>query len=212
MEPIVDPELERYAEEHTSPAPELLERLEKETRESVASPQMLTGRAEGQFLRLLVGLLGARRIIEVGMYTGYSALMMASALPEDGELITCDVDPKAEAVARRYFAESPHGRKIRVRMGPALETLATLEGPFDLAFVDADKQNYPGYYERLMELVRPEGLIVVDNVLWSGDVLDPKDDEARAIHTLNERVLADPRVEQVLTTIRDGVLVIRRLP
>lgn len=210
MKPFIDEEIERYAEAHSGEPPELLQRLESETRQSQRGAQMLTGRQEGQFLRLLVLVLGARRILEVGMFTGYSALMMASALPDDGELHTCEIDPKAEALARRYFDESPHGHKIRVHMGHALETLEALEGPFDFAFVDADKENYPRYYERVLSLLRPGGLVAVDNVLWSGEVLDPKDEESRAIHALNERVQTDSRVDHVLTTIRDGVLLARK--
>lgn len=207
---IVDSRLERYAEDHSGEVAPLLERLEKETLERMKSPQMLSGRTEGHFLALLVKMLGAKRILEVGMFTGYSALMMASALPPDGELITMDVDPDAEAVARRFFTESPHGAKIRVRMAPALETLATLVAPFDFAFIDADKKNYPLYYDRVMELLRPGGVVAVDNVLWSGEVLNPTDDEAIAIHALNERVHADTRVDHVLLTIRDGVLLARK--
>lgn len=207
---IVDPRLERYAEEHSGDVLPLFERLEKETLERMKSPQMLSGRTEGQLLALLVRMLGARRALEVGMFTGYSALMIASALPDDGELITMDVDPDAEAVARRYFAESPHGAKIRIRMGPALDTLGSLEGPFDFAFVDADKKSYPLYYDRVMELLRPGGLVAVDNVLWSGAVLDPQDAEAKAIHALNERVHADSRVDHVLLTVRDGILLARK--
>jgi caffeoyl-CoA O-methyltransferase len=210
MEPLLDPRLEKYAEEHSSEVPELLNRLERETLASMKSPQMLSGRTEGQLLRLLIRMIRASRVLEVGTFTGYSALMMAQALPADGELITLEVDPKAEAVARRYFAESEHGRKIRLLMGPALETLETLDGPFDFAFVDADKQNYPRYYDRIVPLLRPGGLLAVDNVLWSGRVLDPRDEETRAIHELNERARTDPRVEHVLLTVRDGVLLARK--
>jgi len=210
MKPLLEEAIERYAWAHTESAPELLVRLEEETRRTMAGAQMLTGRTEGQFLRMLAKLLGARRILELGMFTGYSALMMASALPDDGELFTCEVDPKSEALARRFFAQSSHGKKIRIRMGPALETLATLEGPFDLVFIDADKENYPHYYEPVLERLRPGGLLVVDNVLWSGKVVEPKDAESRAIHELNERVQYDPRVENVLTTIRDGILLARK--
>jgi caffeoyl-CoA O-methyltransferase len=174
------------------------------------SPQMLSGRTEGQLLRLLIRSIRASRVLEVGTFTGYSALMMAEALPADGELITLEVDPKAEAVARRYFAESEHGRKIRLLMGPALETLGTLAGPFDFAFVDADKQNYRRYYDRVVPLLRPGGMLAVDNVLWSGRVLDPRDEETRAIHELNERARTDPGVEHVLLTVRDGVLLVRK--
>jgi caffeoyl-CoA O-methyltransferase len=210
MEPLVDPKLEKYAEEHSSEVPELLERLERETLASMKSPQMLSGRTEGQLLRLLIRMIGASRVLEVGTFTGYSALMMASALPPNGELITLEVDPLAEAVARRYFAESEHGGKIRLLMGPALESLSTLAGPFDFAFVDADKQNYPLYYDRIVPMLRPGGVLAVDNVLWSGRVLDPRDEETRAIHEINERARKDPRVEHVLLTVRDGVLIARK--
>jgi caffeoyl-CoA O-methyltransferase len=211
MEAIIDPALERYAEEHSSEVPELLQRLERETLATMRLPQMLSGRTEGQLLRLLVKSLSARRVLEVGTFTGYSALMMASALPKDGELVTLEVDRFAERVARRYFGQSEDGGKIQLLMGPALETLSSLAPPFDLAFVDADKENYPRYYEKVVDLVRPGGLIVVDNVLWSGKVLDPRgDEEARAIHALNERVRSDPRVEHVLLTVRDGVLLVRK--
>jgi caffeoyl-CoA O-methyltransferase len=210
MEPIVDPGLERYAEEHSSEVPELLARLERETLETMKSPQMLSGRTEGQLLRLLVKTLGAKRVLEIGTFTGYSALMMASALPSDGELITLERDARAEEVARRYFAESEHGPRIRLLMGPALDTLASLAGPFDFAFLDADKENYPRYYERILELLRPGGMIAVDNVLWSGKVLDPRDEETKAIHGLNQRARRDPRVDTVLLTVRDGVLLARK--
>ncbi len=210
MERLMDERLEAYAAEHSNDEPELLRRLARETHEQMDLPQMLTGSLEGNFLRLLVLMLGARRVLEVGMFTGYSALWMASALPDDGELLTCEVDPEAEAIARRYFDESPHGAKITVRMGPALATIDTLERPFDLVFIDADKENYPRYYEKSMGLLRPGGLIAIDNVLWSGRVLSPEDEETRAIHEVNERVHADERVDKVLATIRDGILLARK--
>jgi caffeoyl-CoA O-methyltransferase len=211
MDTLVGEALERYALAHSQAPPELLDRLEQETREATTAAQMLTGRTEGQFLRLLATLVGARKILEVGMFTGYSALMMADALPPEGELHTCEISPAYAEIARRYFGQSPHGDKIRIHMGPALETLKELRGPFDLAFVDADKENYPNYYEPVLELLRPGGLVVFDNVLWSGRILDPQDEASRAIHELNERVHEDPRVEHVLLTIRDGVLIGRKL-
>jgi caffeoyl-CoA O-methyltransferase len=210
MEPIVDPRLERYAEEHSSEVPELLERLERETLQTMKSPQMLSGRTEGQLLRLLVKMISAKRVLEVGTFTGYSALMMASALPPEGELVTLERDPRAEEVARRYFAESEHGPRIRLLMGPALDTLASLTGPFDFAFLDADKENYPRYYDRILELLRPGGVLAVDNVLWSGKVIDPRDEETNAIHALNERARRDRRVDHALLTVRDGVLLVRK--
>jgi caffeoyl-CoA O-methyltransferase len=154
----------------------------------------------------MVRALQARRVLEVGMFTGYSALMMAEALPDDGRIITCEVNPKAEEVARRYFAESPHGHKIDVRMGPAIETIKRLDGPFDFVFIDADKENYPTYYDLCLERVRAGGAIAIDNVLWSGHVLNPQDEETRAIVAVNEKVLRDDRVDNALLTIRDGVM------
>jgi len=205
---LVDERIEAYATDHTSEEPELLARLARETHETMELPQMLTGRLEGNFLRLMVRAVEARRVLELGMFTGYSALMMASALPEDGRLITCEVNSKAAAVARRYFAESPHGHKIDVRMGPALETLRNLKGPFDFAFIDADKENYPAYYELCLERLRPAGVMAVDNVLWSGRVLNPEDEATRAIVAFNERVRGDDRADHALLTIRDGVMLV----
>jgi caffeoyl-CoA O-methyltransferase len=210
MKPLVDESLEKYAEAHTDPPDPLLDELRAETFASVADPQMQVGRVEGTFLRMLVGLSRARRALEIGMYTGYSGLMIAAALPEDGELVTCDVNPKVEEVARRYFARSSHGRKITIRMGPALDTIATLSPPFDFVFLDADKENYPRYYEAVLPLLAPGGLLVADNVLWSGRVLDPKEPSDLAIAAFNARVTGDSRVEKVLLTVRDGILLVRK--
>ncbi|MGH9461217.1 MAG: O-methyltransferase [Vicinamibacteria bacterium] len=203
---LVDEKIETYATKHTSEEPELLARLARETEETMELPQMLTGRLEGNFLRLMVCAIQARRVLEVGMFTGYSALMMASALPDDGRIVTCEINPKAEKVARRYFAESPHGHKIDVRMGPAVETIKGLAGPFDFVFIDADKESYPVYYDLCLDRVRAGGVIAIDNVLWSGRVLNPQDEETRAIVALNEKVLRDDRVDNALLTIRDGVM------
>ena len=212
MSPVVDPAIEAYAAEHSTPEPDLLALLAAETRESVPNPQMLSGPLEGRFLQTLVHLAGARRVLEVGMFTGYSALWMASALPPDGRLITCDIDPEAEAVARRHIEASPWADRIEIRMGPALDTLASLNGPFDLVFIDADKGGYHKYYEAALPLLGDRGVIAVDNVLWRGKVLDAGDesDETRAIAEFNEAVAADPRVSAVMLTIRDGVTLIRR--
>jgi caffeoyl-CoA O-methyltransferase len=208
MIPLIDEKLEHYATEHTSEEPDLMRRLAKETVEKMERHRMLTGRLEGTFLKLLVRMLQAKRVLEVGTFTGYGTLMMASSLPVGGRVITCDVDPSAEAIASRYFAESRHGEKIELKMGPALETLRELSGPFDLVFIDADKKNYPRYYELCLERTRTGGAIVVDNVLWSGRVLKPADEESRAIATLNDRVQNDDSVDNVLLPIRDGVMLI----
>lgn len=210
MEHIVPEEIERWAESHTEAVDPLFEELREETQRTMDQPQMQVGRVEGTFLKMLVSLSGARRALEIGMFTGYSGLMIAAGLPDDGELVTCDVDPKAEAVARRYFARSPHGRKIRIRMGPALETIRSLSGPLDFVFIDADKANYSNYYEAVVPLLRAGGLIVADNVLWSGKVLDPKEPSDHAIVAFDDLVARDPRVEKVLLTVRDGMLLARR--
>lgn len=212
MMSFIDEAIEQYAEEHTKAPADLFERLKEETYREMDSPQMQVGRLEGGFLKMLVRLTGARRVLEIGMFTGYSALMMADGLPEEGRIITCDVDPKAEEIARRYFAESPNGHKIEIRMGPALETIAGLTGEIDFVFIDADKENYVNYYEACMERLRPGGLIVADNVLWSGRVIKPEDEVTRAIIAFNDRVQQDPRVENVCLTVRDGMMLARKKP
>jgi caffeoyl-CoA O-methyltransferase len=206
----VDPKIEEYAEEHTSPDGELFERLAEETRAKTTAPQMMVGRIEGQFLATLVRLTGAKRILELGTFTGYSSISMASALPPDGRIITCDVDPEATAIARRYMDESGYGDRIEIRLGPALETIETLEGPFDLVFIDADKPSYSAYYEAALPLLAENGLIIADNVLWSGRVVEEDGDEsARAIKEFNEHVRNDPRVVSVMLTVRDGMTLAR---
>lgn len=210
MVPLVTEALEAYSAAHSDPVPSLLDDLRQETHAKMAYPQMQVGRIEGALLKMLVRLMGARRVLEIGMFTGYSALSIAEGLPDDGLLVTCDVDPVAEAIARRYFARSPHGKKIDVRIGPALDTIVTLAPPLDLVFIDADKQNYTRYYEATLPLLRTGGLVVADNALWSGAVLDPKDDDARAITAFNDRVAADARVERVMLTVRDGMMLARK--
>jgi caffeoyl-CoA O-methyltransferase len=208
---IVDERIEAYAEAHTTLDGELFERLADETRAKTTAPQMMVGRIEGQFLAALVAVKGARRVLEIGTFTGYSAISMASALPADGELITCDVDPEATAIARRYMDESGHGDKIEIRLGPALETLQTLEGPFDVVFIDADKPNYRHYYEASLPLLAGDGLLIADNVLWSGRVIEPGGDEStKAIKEFNDHVAGDERVLSVMLTVRDGLTLVRR--
>jgi len=207
---LMKPEIEEYAQSKTEPVDKLLSELERETYETMQLPQMLTGRLEGRFLKMMVQITGARRVLEIGMFTGYSALSMAEGLPPDGELITCEIDPQAIAFGRRYFARSEHGQKIVIKDGPALEAIAHVAGPIDLVFIDADKENYVNYYESVLPLVRPGGLILVDNVLWSGAVLDPRSETDRAIAAFNDLVANDERVDRVLLTVRDGVFVIRK--
>jgi len=207
---FINEDIEDYAHDHTENEGELLAQLEKETYETLEIPQMTTGRIEGRFLKMLAQLIGARRILEIGAFGGYASLSMAEALPDDGELITCDVDPIAIRFAKRFFSKSEHGKKITLMEGPALESLKTLSGPLDMAFIDADKENYGNYYEVILPMIRPGGLIVVDNVLWSGRVLNPVDASDKAIHQFNEKIKNDARVESVLLTVRDGIYCIRK--
>jgi caffeoyl-CoA O-methyltransferase len=207
---FIDEDIERYVYDHTDDEGELLARLQKETYDSLEYPQMVSGRSVGRFLKLQAQLLGARRILEVGTFSGYSALSMAEGLPEDGRLFTCDEDPTAIAVARRYFAESPHGRKITLLEGNALDSIAGLNETFDMAFIDADKANYLNYFNAILPIMRVGGLIVADNVLWSGRVLDPKDESDHAIHQFNETVCRDDRVESVMLPVRDGLYCLRK--
>jgi caffeoyl-CoA O-methyltransferase len=174
--------------------------------------QMVVGPLEGAFLKMMTQLVGAKRVLEVGMFTGYSALCFAEALPAHGTVVTCEIDEESAALARRYIAQAPFGSKISIRMGPALDTMSTLTGPFDVIFIDADKTNYVNYYRRALDLLSPSGVILIDNVLWSGEVLKqpPPDASTAAIQELNRTVSADPRVTAVLVTIRDGILVVRR--
>lgn len=165
---FIDEKIEEYAFHHTSCEGDLLKRLEEETYEKMEIPQMTTGRVEARLLKLLARMAGARRILEIGTFAGYSALSMAEALPEEGELITCEMDPEAIVFAKKYFNLSAHGKKITLLEGEALNSLKTISGPFDMAFIDADKENYSNYYEAILPLICPGGLIAVDNVLWGG--------------------------------------------
>jgi len=208
---IVNEPVEEYAAEHTTELLDLFERLAEETREKTTAPQMMVGRIEGGFLAALVGLTGAKRILELGTFTGYSSISMATALPDDGRIITCDVDPDATSIARRYMDESGHGDKIEIRLGPALETIETLDGPFDLVFIDADKPNYQNYYEAVLPKVADDGLLIADNVLWSGRVVEADGDEStQAIKSFNEHVKNDDRVVSVMLTVRDGMTLVRK--
>jgi caffeoyl-CoA O-methyltransferase len=208
---IVPENIEAYALDNSHKETPLLKELREETYRIMEYPQMLTGPIEAQFLRTLIKLLGARKVLEVGMFTGYATLSMASALPIDGELITCEINGEAIRFASKFFERSEFGKRIRVMEGPALESIKKIDFEIDFAFIDADKTSYPDYYEEIMLRLRQGGLIVVDNALWSGRVLTPEDDETRAIAALNRRIRNDTRVENVLLTVRDGVNLVRKL-
>lgn len=207
---LVSPELEEYSQEHAEPTGALLEELIAVTHSRTTMPIMLTGPIEGRFLKMMVQVTGAKRVLEVGMFTGYSALSMAEGLPEDGELVTLDIEEKYAEIARGFFERSPHGKKIKIVIGDALESLKGLTAPFDLAFIDADKTNYANYYEAALKLLRPGGVILVDNVLYSGNVVKPNCENSRAIAELNDFIAKDERVDRVLLPFRDGVYFIRK--
>jgi len=212
MKAIVPPEIEAYATAHSMGESDVCRALREETHRQTDCPQMLVGPLEGAFLKLLTQTVRATNVLEIGMFTGYSALCFAEALPKEGSVTTCEIDETSATLARRYFARSPHGSKITVRMGPALETMQVLRGRYDVIFIDADKHNYLNYYLGAKELLSPDGVIVIDNVLWEGDVLltPPTDERTAAIQELNRAVASDHDVSAVLLTIRDGVLLIRR--
>lgn len=211
MESLLINGIEAYARDHSLAPSALANELEAYTNAHCQDPQMLIGALEAAVLKLLLRVSGARRVLEIGMFTGYSALSMAEALPTDGHIVSCDINPETTRIAREFFARTPHGAKIESRLGPALETLAALRGePFDFAFIDADKENYIAYYEAILPLLRAGGIIVADNVLWSGRVLAPQKESDRALVAFNRHVHADTRVEAAMLTVRDGLFLIRK--
>ena len=208
-------DLYAYLLEHSVRESDVMRRLREETA-TLANSNMQIGPEQGQFMALLVELIGAENALEVGTFTGYSALAVASALPGHGRLVTCDVSEEWTSVARRYWEEAGVGHKIDLRLAPATETLAALlaeggEGRFDFAFIDADKEGYGAYYESTLRLVRPGGLIAIDNTLWEGKVVDPSvtDVDTRAIRRLNSKLATDDRISLSLVPIGDGLSLAR---
>lgn len=210
MQLLVDEHIDDYAFRHTSPGPELLQALEKRTQNETSDPGMLTGRVQGRLLKLIVQLCQPRFILEVGTFTGYSALSMAEGLGGEGRIVTCEIDPVVQQMAQETFDASPFGHRIEIRMGPALETIRNLDDEIDLSFIDADKESYPLYYEEVLDRTRSGGILIFDNMLWSGRVVDPPDDTTRAIARVNEIITRDNRVENVLLTVRDGIQLVRK--
>lgn len=211
---ITPEDIEAYAIAHTSALHPVYDALREVTYAECQWPGMQVGRLEGRLLKILAQLTGARRAVEVGTFTGYSALSIAEGMAEGGRLVTCDIDPDNTAIAQRFWDQAPWGDRIELRLGPALETLEgisdALGGPLDLVFIDADKVNYTNYWELLVPQVKSGGLLLVDNVLWSGRVLDPKEDSDKAIAAFNAHVAEDERVEHVLLTVRDGIMMARK--
>ena len=206
-------EIERYAEAHSQAEPELLKELSKETWQKMVMPRMLSGHLQGRLLSLISHLVHPKRILEIGTYTGYSALCLAEGLAPDGELITLDINDELELIHKKYFPKSALGERIKPRYGNALEIIPKLVGNFDLVFIDADKENYISYYELVVQKMNSGGVILIDNVLWSGKVLtEPPagDFETIALRKLNEMLLQDNRIQQIMLPIRDGLTVIRK--
>jgi caffeoyl-CoA O-methyltransferase len=202
--------IEAYAEAHSTPPPELFARLDAETRESQPYPSMMIGAVGGAFLAFVVGLSKPQRVLEIGTFTGWSSIVMASELSPGATLVTCDVNEATTAIARRYAEEAGVADRIDYRLGPALETVGTLEGPFDVVFIDADKGGYVDYYEAVLPKLADDGVILADNTLSGGDALEPDGPISTAIARFNDHVRADDRVECVLLTVRDGITVIRK--
>ena len=209
--PFLPEKIERYIHEHSVREPEVLRELRAATA-SVPHSGMQIGADQGQFMALLVKLMGAKRCLEIGTYTGYSALAVALALPKDGSIVCCDVSEEWTTVGKPFWKKAGVEKKIDLRIGPALETLKKLKGPFDFVFIDADKGNYLNYYERCLELVRRGGLIAIDNVLWSGEVAnaDVRDELTVALRKFNDRLHKDKRVELAMLSIGDGVTLARK--
>lgn len=199
-----------YASAHTTSDSPLVQKLIEVSEEDLEHTDMISGRQVGQLLTILIKISGAKRILEVGTFTGYSALTMAEALPENGELFTCEYNERYEDIARAFLDKSEHSSKITLLMGKALETIPTIEGTFDFVFLDADKINYPAYYEMILPRLEKEGMMAIDNVLWSGEVLVPESDKAKAIEQLNKKISADSTVEQVMLTVRDGITLVHK--
>ena len=199
-----------YAREHSTTTSPLLREVTTATHSELDSPQMLSGVLDGGLLTALVHCMRPNLVLEIGTFSGYSSLAMASALPPGGRIVTCEIDEKAAAIARRHFDASPFGDRIDLRLGPAIDTVAALEGPLDLVFIDADKTGYLDYYEAVLPKLAPHGLIVVDNTLWGGRVIEAADDSesTRAIRRFNDHVVADPRTDCVMLPVGDGMTVI----
>jgi predicted O-methyltransferase YrrM len=212
MDPLINPEAMAYAEAHTTAPPPHLAAVDDTTRAEFRAWGMMVGRQEGRFLELLVFATQATAVLEIGTFTGYSAIAMAAGLPQDGSIISLEVDPHHATTARGNIAAAGFESQVSVIEGPALGSLADLTGPYDLIFIDADKVGYDAYFEAVLPMLAPHGLIVADNTLQGGGVLDGADDyneSSAAIRAFNDKLVDDPRVVCVLTTIRDGVTLIR---
>jgi len=210
---MIDSKIETYIEDHTTPENELLKELNRQTHLRTFYPRMLSGHIQGKFLEMVCQMIRPNRVLEIGTFTGYSAIAMAQGLPDDALIFTIEVNEEMESFIREYITKSGMDKKIRLLMGNALEIIPTLDDVFDLVFIDADKEQYVDYYKLAKEKLRPGGFIIADNVIWSGKVLEKSsktDKETQGIVAFNEFVKNDPDVEQMILSIRDGLLLIRK--
>ena len=208
---FLDENLEAYVQQHSEQEPELLQQLARETHLKILQPRMLSGAYQGRLLALLTKLISPKQILEIGTYTGYSALCMAEGLNPNGRIDTIDINEELMDIQRRYFDTAGFGKQITQHLGNAAEIIPSIKGTFDLVFIDADKEQYPRYFDLIVDRVRSGGLIIADNVLWSGKVVNTAKDEAtKALQVFNKKVTEDPRVETVLLPVRDGLTLIRK--
>ncbi|MEB2785486.1 O-methyltransferase [Algoriphagus persicinus] len=212
---FIDPALLTYCEDHSSEEDYLLKKITRETQAKVMMPRMISGHLQGKMLELFTKMQRPKTILEIGTYTGYSGICMARGLGKDGKLITLDINDELETMVRGFFEESGLADQIEYKLGNALEIIPTLPGPFDMAFIDADKSNYSNYYDLIIDKMNPGGIILADNVLWSGKILVEKgkkiDKDTQAILDFNTMIQNDPRVENALLPIRDGVMIARKI-
>ncbi|MHA8052498.1 O-methyltransferase [Aquirufa sp. OSTEICH-129A] len=209
---FIDPAIDAYSRSFTEPESDLLKRLDRETHAQVLQPRMLSGHLQGRFLALISSLLQPKLILEIGTYTGYSALCLAEGLVPSGKLITLDINEELERFTRSFFEQSPLGSQIDYRIVDAKDEIPKIVDEIDLVFIDADKRNYALYFDLVINKVRKGGLIIVDNVLWSGKVVDEsaKDKSTQALRDFNQKCLEDPRVENLLLPLRDGLLILKK--
>lgn len=211
---FLEPNLAKYIEQHTDKEPELLQKLNRETQLKVLMPRMISGHFQGRVLSMLMKMIRPSSILEIGTYTGYSALCMAEGLTENGTLTTIDINVELEDLVRKYFNESEYASKLNYLLGDAKNIIPTLNDKYDVVFIDADKENYAMYYDLIFDKLNIGGYIIADNVLWSGKVVAENikiDKDTKALLDFNDKVQADPRVENVLFPIRDGLLIARKI-
>jgi len=208
---FLPPDLEKYIEDHSLKLPSVLDEIERETYWKTPYPQMLSGKIQASFLHFMVKMIRPRRILEIGTFTGYTAVAMASAMPPQCVLDTVEIHETTASMARNFFSRTPWKNRIRLHVESASEFLKKAKGPYDFIFLDADKENYPLYYDLLKPLLSSDGLWITDNVLWNGKVLQPRDAASRAIDAFNRKAAEDPETEQMILPIRDGLMLLRKI-